>query len=291
MSKEKSIIYAFVDRSNEARHSKAVQLLFYGKPSNGTYLENIYVQSIKKAVRLCYSDKKYRGRFTDIYDTFVSLFYPYLLTKSERLLGIETTLAGYLFVSAKNFANSSRGQIDASIGIIDPAALLELDRSIDAMVAKENEDGRYNSNENIIDQPEAESFWAESLINKYLDQISHENYRAVIRAVVLEGMSREDFAEESGISYTAVNLLLNHAMTSLTTVALQDIRWRSKKSYTNYIHLIKDDKDRMLLKDYFENNIYNNGLALAVRRLIKISIREMKEQEAEERRASRSHQN
>ena len=177
------------------------------------------------------------------------------------------------------------GRIAVFDGAYDASHFFEVD------TRKENEDGRYNSNENIIDQPEAESFWAESLINKYLDQISHENYRAVIRAVVLEGMSREDFAEESGISYTAVNLLLNHAMTSLTTVALQDIRWRSKKSYTNYIHLIKDDKDRMLLKDYFENNIYNNGLALAVRRLIKISIREMKEQEAEERRASRSHQN
>lgn len=286
LSKEKSLISAFVCQSDTVRHSKASQLLFYGMPSAGTYVENAYVQALKKAVRICFSDVKYRGHFNDIYDTFVSLFYAYLLTKTERLLNIETTLAGWLFVTAKNFANNNRKEIDTLVGLANSSDALEYDSTMDALISKENEDA-CGSADVIIDDSESGMMWAEHLVNRYIDRISNEKYRTAIRAIVIEGMPREEFAEEQHISYQAVNLLVNHAMIALTNVALPDIRWRSKKCYSQYIDLVKDKNDVILLKEYFENNISKPGLALAVRRLIKISIREMKEQAAEERRESR----
>lgn len=288
ISKEKSIINAFVDISDKVRHDMAVQSLFYGRPSGGRYIENAYVQAIKKAVRLCYSDAKYRGQFKDIYDTYISIFYVYLLAKSEKLSKIETSLAGYLFVTAKNFANDKnvRNEIEISIGLSDPSTSVGIDNIIATLLS--NEDGIELPTEEPIDSPDTDSYWAEYLTNKYINSIPNERYRIAIRAIVLEGMPREELAEEFETSYSAINLLLNHAMTALTNVALSDIRWRSRKCYTQYVHLLKDDTDRLLLKDYFENNVYNQGLALAVRRLIKISIRETKEQEAEERRALRA---
>lgn len=289
ISKEKSIINAFVDISDKVRHDMAVQSLFYGRPSGGRYIENAYVQSIKKAVRLCYSDVKYRGLFKDIYDTYISLFYVYLLAKSEQLSKIETSLAGYLFVAAKNFANDKkvREAIEISIGLSDHSIFVDIDRIIASLLS--NEDGIEPPIEEPIISPDSDSYWAEYLTNKYINSIPNERYRIAIRAIVLEGMPREELAEEFDISYPAgINMLLNHAMTALTNVALPDIRWRSKKHYAQYGHLVKDEGDRLLLQDYFENNVYNQGLALAVRRLIKISIREMKEQEAEERRVMRA---
>ena len=274
ISKEKSIINAFVDISDKVRHDMAVQSLFYGRPSGGRYIENAYVQSVKKAVRLCYSDVKYRGRFKDVYDTFVSLFYPYLLNKAEPLLNIETTLAGWLFVVARNFANNSRKEIDSLLGLSDS---VKYDQPIDNLISKENEDEDKNCNEALIDESGNGDPWAENLVNAYIDRIPAESYRLAIRAILLEGMPREELAEELNTTYQAVNLLVSHAMAALTNVALTDIRWRSKKNYLNYIHLIKDDNDKLILKNYFEKNVYDPGLAVAVRRLIKIALREMKE--------------
>ena len=293
VSKEKSIINAFVDRTDKIRHERAAQMLFYGIPECGAYKENDYVQSIKRAVRLCYSDTKYRGRFRDIYDSFVSLFYVYLLAKSDRLSKIETTLAGYLFVVAKNFANDKkiRNEIEISIGLSDPSTSVDINKIIDSILSKEDGAVKPKSSRPMIDEPETEPYWAEYLVDKYIDSIPNENYRVAIRAIVLEGMPREELAEELNTTYRAVNLLVNHAMTALTNVALPDIRWRSRKCYTQYGHLVKDEQDRAILRDYFENNIYHHDLALAVRRLIKISIREKKEQEAEERRELRGQVN
>lgn len=293
VSKEKSIINAFVDRTDKVRHEKATQMIFYGIPSGGTYRENTYVQSIKKAVRLCYSDTKYRGHFKNIYDTFVSLFYVYLLAKADRLSKIETTLAGYLFIVAKNFANDKkiRNEIEISIGLSDPSAPVDINKIIDSILLKEEGADKPQPGLPAVDEPETEPYWAEYLVDKYIDSIPNENYRTAIRAIVLEGMPREELAEELNTTYRAVNLLVNHAMTALTNVALPDIRWRSRKCFTQYGHLVKDEHDRAILRDYFENNIYHHDLALAVRRLIKISIREKKEQEAEERRELRGQVN
>lgn len=274
ISKDKYIINAFVDKSDAVQHAKAVQLLFYGRPVNGGYVENDYVSAIKKAVRICYSDVKYRGRFKDVYETFVSLFYTYLLNKAESLHNIETTLAGWLFIVARNFANHSRKEIDALLGFSDS---VEYDQPIDNLISKENENGDKNCNEVLVDETENGTMWAENLVNAYIDRIPNENYRVAIRAILLEGMPREELAEEFNTTYQAVNLLVSHAMAALTNVALTDIRWRAQKNYQNYIHLIKDENDKLILKNYFEKNIYGPGLAVAVRRLIKIALREMKE--------------
>ena len=288
VSKEKSIVNAFINVSDKVRHNMAVQSIFYGRLSGGKYIENAYVQSIKKAVRICYSDSKYRGLFKEIYDTYVSVFYVYLLAKSEQLSKIETSLAGYLFVTAKNFANDKRvrNEIEISIGLSDPSTSVGIDKIIASLMS--NDDGIEPPAEEPIDSPDTDSYWAEYLTDQYINSIPNERYRIAIRAIVLEGMPREELAEEFGSSYSAINLLLNHAMTALTNAALPDIRWRSKKCYTQYGHLIKDETDRLLLEDYFENNIYNKGLDLAVRRLIKIAISEKREQDAEERRAMRA---
>ena len=73
----------------------------------------------------------------------------------------------------------------------------------------------------------------EFMIKKYIDQIPHEYYRTVIRVLVLEGASREEFALEMGKKVTAINNDVSRAMSSLMQVALPDIRWR-----TLYIKMI-----------------------------------------------------
>lgn len=278
-SEDKIIIDAFLNKEDVIRHERAVQLLFYGRPSAGTYIENRNVSAIKKAVWVCFSDYRYKGRFDDIYDTFVSLFYPYLLSKAEPLRNISITLAGWLHTTAMHFANDHRKEIDVLIGLSDSK---EYDMSVDNLISKEmsSEEGDGSSNDALLDEPDSGSAWAENLVNSYIDQIPHENYRIALRALVLEGMPREELAEEFGISYSAVNLIVSRAMTALSAVALPDIRWRSKKNYFKYVDLIDDAADREILRCFFVDGIYDPGLPTAVKRLMKISRREMKEEDA-----------
>lgn len=270
--KEKKLVEEFIRKDDIARHNKATEIIFYGQEKNG-----LYANAIRNAVRQCYSGSEYRNRFDEVYTTFVTEFYNYLMRlKPEKLLEVEN-LDRWLYRCARNFANSNRKKINEALGIIECETEFSSRLDVDT-----------DEKEHLEDNGPDASAWAEELLAKYIDQISCENYRTVLKVVVLEGMDREDFAEEQGISYTAVNLLVNHAMIALIRVALPDIRWRSRKTFTEYSDELKD-KDREMLELFFSENRAENpeDLAKAVNRMMKISAREAKAEEKEEKRELR----
>lgn len=259
------------------RHNKATEILFYGSYKDGKHVSNKYSNAVRNAVRQCFSGPQYACRFDEVYSTFVTEFYNYLIKiKPEKMLEIES-LDKWLYRCARNFANSNRKKINEALGIIENETEFSSRLDVDT-----------DEKEQLTDKAPDTSAWAEELLAKYIDQISCENYRTVLKVVVLEGMDREDFAEEQGISYTAVNLLINHAMISLIKVALPDIRWRSRKTFTECSDELKDE-DREMLELFFREDRTENpeDLAKAVNRMMKISAREAKAEEKEEKRELR----
>ncbi len=275
--KERKLIEEFIQREDTLRHNKATEILFYGSHKDGKHVSNNYSNAVRNAVRQCFSGPQYAYRSDEVYSTFVTEFYNYLIKiRPEKMLEIES-LDKWLYRCARNFANSHRKKINETLGIIENETEFSSRLDIDT-----------DEKEQLTDKTPDTSAWAEELLAKYIDQISCKNYRTVLRVVVLEGMDREDFAEELGISYTAINLLINHAMISLIRVALPDIRWRSRKTFTEHSDKLKD-KDREMLELFFKEGRTENmeDLAKAVNRMMKISAREAKAEEKEEKRERR----
>lgn len=284
--REQQIIEALIDREDVIRHNKALEILFHGTYKEGKFVKNGFVNAVENAVRQCFSGTLYRGRFEEIYVTFETEFYKYLTkVKPETLRSIDK-LENWLYIASRNFANSHRKHINEALGIVETEIKSDicLDRGTDAK--PQDDEDSFND---IVDEKDS-SAWAEDLLNRYIDRISCEYYRLILRAVVLEEMPREEFAQEQGKKdAAAIDRDVRRAKLELIKVAMSDIKWRSRKVMNTYGCLISKETDRLLLEDFFNGRQISdtNALATAISNLMKIAHREAREDEAEERREKR----
>lgn len=270
-SRELQLIEALINKEDSVRHNKAIEIIFHGTVKDGKMIKNAYVNAIENAVRQCFSGALYRGRFEEIYITFEAEFYNYLMkVKPDTLRSIDK-LESWLYVASRNFANSHRKKITMALGIV------ETEVKSDILIDCCNDDADPSS-------------WASDLLDSYIEQISCEYYRLILRAVVLEDMPREEFAEEQGKKdAAAIDRDVRRAKLELIKVAMADIKWRSRKVMSKYCDQIPKQAERNLLEDFFTGKHVKdiNGLVNAISNLMKIAHRETKLDEAEEKRELR----
>lgn len=294
---EKKLIESFLQKENSTTHNKAISLLFWGKDvldANGkkTHSEWAVTRAIKNAVRKCYSGISYAGRWDELYSTFVSLFYQYLMNMNpDKFTEIED-LPSWMFRVATNFANSHRKKIDEILVIEDNVLSISSSKNDGSLPLNENNTNITDSvvtrrkiptqeDEEESDCQEDSSKWAEDLIAYYISQIQHEYYRTVLYAIDIYGMSITDFAEEQGKKVSAIHNDHKRAMMALIQAALPDIRWRAKKLFDRFAC-------ELTLEETATLSIFFSGLqgdiqavVLAYNKLRKISKRETAYEENE----------
>ena len=258
---EKDIILGLFS-SDESKRTRCINILFYGIYKDGRLCKTPYSKAIENAVRKFFSGNKFYDRFDEVYSTFVSFFFDYVQKLGPGKLLETDKLDSWLFTVACHFAANKyyRKQVCDTLGIKEDIDLSEIsiddNYNTDVVVSVQNEEGERHDigiHAKIPDDDDNESIWAESLIKKYIDQIPHEYYRTVIRVLVLEGASREEFALEMGKKVTAINNDVSRAMSSLMQVALPDIRWRTKQLYSLHKDDITQD-DRIILDQFYLNS-------------------------------------
>lgn len=286
-SREQQLIEALINKEDIVRHNKAIEILFHGTVKNGKMIKNAYVNAIENAVRQCFSGSFYRGRFEEIYITFETEFYKYLQKVKPDTLRTIDKLESWLYIASRNFANGHRKQINAALGIVETEVYS--DNLFDCCSENRSKDDTISFNE-IIDDCADSSSWASDLLDSYIEQISCEYYRLILRAVVLENMPREEFAEEQcKKDAAAIDRDVRRAKLELIKVAMSDIKWRSRKLMSKYCDQITKQIERSLLEDFFAGKQVKdtNGLVNAISNLMKIARREAKLDEAEEKRELR----
>ena len=267
-NREKQIIEGLFNTENEAIRSKSILYIFHGKyeiDKDGKRIlrKTPYAKAIENAVRKLFSGNLFFNRFEEVYYTFEAEFLSYLTKIShEKLYEIEQ-LDSWLFKAACNFASNKyyrkkvcealcvdEGQSYDTISLDDEDHGIESKASIQTEnTSKSNSEGFHNKIPESDNEDESE--WAEIQINTYIDKIPHEYYRTVIRALVIEGMSREEFALEVNKKVSAVNNDVSRAMNALIQVALPDIRWRKKQLYVTYRDEFINDKYKDLLEQFY----------------------------------------
>lgn len=300
---ERKLIESFLQKENSNIHNKAVSLLFWGKDVQDargvrTHSEWAVTRAIKNAVRKCYSGNSYSGRWDELYSTFVSLFYQYLMKLNpEKYTGIDD-FPSWMFRVATNFANSHRKKINQILVIEDNVSTLPSSKDVGSLHPVENTNTSINivtlkkiptpEDDEDSDSHEDSSKWAEDLIAYYISQIQHEYYRTVIYAIDLYGMSVTDFAEEQGKKVSAIHNDHKRAMMALIQAALPDIRRRSKKLFDKFSSALTLEEVDTLSK--FFNGLQGDiqAVVLAYNKLRKISKRETAE-EAKDVRLQRRH--
>lgn len=295
---ERKLIESFLQKENTTVHNKAVSLLFWGKDvqdarGSRTHSEWAVTRAIKNAVRKCYSGISYTGRWDELYSTFVSLFYHYLMNLNPDKYTAIDDFPSWMFRVATNFANSRRKEINQILVIEDNVSPLATSKDEEAApstdhpfittdVITPNKIPAHEDDEDTDDHEDS-SKWAEDLIAYYISQIQHDYYREVLYAIDLYGMSITDFAEEQGKKASAIHNDHKRAMMALIQAALPDIRWRAAKLFDRFRDaLTREEADT--LSNFFsglQGDI--QAVVLAYNKLRKISKRETAEEEKEER--------
>ena len=267
---EKKLIEAFLNKEDPVRHGRAVEILFYGTEipgKNGAVrrMESSVTRAIRHAVFKCYSGNSYSGRRDEVYATFVTEFYQYLIRlKPEKLRGIDS-LDNWMFRAAVNFANGHRQAINQALGIEEGRT--EFSAKLDRAEESEGKD--------LPADTETSSKWAEDLLGTFIERIPHAYYREILYAVDIHGMSLEDFAEEQGKKITAIHNDHRHAKLELIEAALSDIRWRSRKLHDRYRDEL-NEKDNGILQRFFDGQTGTDKpetCAVALSKLLKLSRR------------------
>ena len=304
-AQEKKLLEAFLNQDDVRMHDRAVQLLFYGRTVTDASGREIHTEfdvtrAVRNAVSICYSGPLYAGRHREVYDTFVSLFKDYLLKKPRETFDEIEDLQNWMFLVARNFANSRRKAMNEILAIDEMT--VPFDRKQDVTEPEESGHGESpagvdtdrqpakvpDEDDDSPDDPEHSSKWAEDLINEYICRIPHAYYREILYVVHVYGMSMEDYAEEKGKKLSAIHNDHKRAMSALIQAALPDIRWRSPKLYDSYRDSL-DSNEIEVLDRFFEDGDVEEmaELVKAYAKLLKVSKREAKEMVKAERKEDR----
>lgn len=260
-AKEKTIIEAIIDKSDEQRHRRAMEIL----------VVKDYCETIKKAVRSAFSGWRYKNiEFGDIYNAFLLSFIPLIESmKAETLRSIQN-LEGWLFRVAVNCANRHRNEVNEAMGVdVTEEPFLSFD---DEVMHEEQE--VYNPEE----ETDLERF--DELINEYVDQLPIERDRIIVRAIKIDDMDKTELAAELGLTVPALHLAFEEAWRRVLKRALPDIRYRARKMFKmNEDCLSKNDA--AILGDFFNEDAKNlsnkeeTKIVDAYKRLIKINKKEL----------------
>ena len=260
-AKEKAIIEAIIDKSDERRHRRAMEIL----------VVKDYCETIKKAVRSAFSGWRYKNtEFDDLYNAFLLSFIPLIESmKAETLRSIQN-LEGWLFRVAVNCANRHRNEVNEAMGVnVTEEPFLSFDDDI----AHEVNEAYYP------DEPtDLERF--DELINRYVDQLPIERDRIIVKAIKIDDMDKTELAAELGLTVPALHLAFEEAWRRVLKRALPDIRYRARKMFKlNEEYLSKNDT--MILGEFFKGEMKNPSnkeeteIVDAYKRLIKINKKEL----------------
>ena len=290
-SAEKQIIEGIIQK-NDRCISLVLRGIAVNEQLSTRYVKNPYVTAVENAVRKWFNpnDEKYKNivdGFSDIYNSFYSLFSFYIINiKPETLLAIND-LKSWLFITADNFIKKYRKKIDEHIGVYYEDELGE------KVEITDRED---------IEEPKQSSDWARTQIDVFINQIGNDYYRDLLRAIKLEGVERDVLAEEYGKSVDDINRDFKRAWDQLIGVALSEIRYRGKRLFKTFEADLPAPQ-AALLNEFFFSGLNIKELALeknvnhivlkteiikAYNNLLKTARRETKLEEKEERRAKKN---
>ena len=277
--RERQLIEGILNTGDRRLHNRCIQLLFHGQDASRRdervlYKKNEYVVALENAVRTNFSGRHYQGLFPETYMVFESLFVTYLEhLNPEKLREIED-LKNWLFVAAGRFCNSNRSRINELLGIETSDLTEEFDDNskenvtndetghdevtpfIGGAVIKAQSTTNDVGNQVQTDDPNEPSDsagWAESLLNSFIDKISNEYYRDLIRAIKIESVAVNTIAEEYGKTTDDIYRDYNRAWDKLLQVSLPDIRFRSKRLLKKHEADFDDTQADLLNKFFFSS--------------------------------------
>lgn len=270
-TREKQIITCLFDTENELRRNESINILFNGKSvsdQNGYrhFQMTPYAKAIGDAVRKYFSglSSRYDVKFEHIYCSFETEFLEYLIKKGQDKLMEIDQLDCWLYTAACHFAANPyyRKKVVTAVGVDESTdyAFFGLDvttdrdedsladDSIDAIVVDSPETGIGQK----MKIPETDDTdWAENKVRSYIDKIPHEYYRTILREIMLNNVSHDDFAKQQGKKKSAIYNDLSRAMDSLIVAALPDIRYRTKQLFRLYGNRLSDETSRSLMEQFY----------------------------------------
>ena len=270
-SREKQIVTCLFDTENELRRNESINILFNGKyvsdqDGHRHFQKTPYAKAIGDAVRKYFSglSSRYDVSFEHIYCSFETEFLEYLLKKGQDKLMEIDQLDRWLYTVACRFAANPyyRKKVVSAFGVDESAdyAFVGLDVTTDRDEDSLADD---TSDSIVVDSPETgigqkmkipepdDSDWAENKVRSYIDKIPHEYYRTVLREIMLNNISHDDFAKQQGKKKSAVYNDLSRAMDSLIVAALPDIRYRTKQLFRLYGDRLSDETARKLMAQFY----------------------------------------
>lgn len=276
---EKKLIEGLLDTSDKARHDKAVEMLFFGRDYTDPYGKKIHreeevTRSIRRIVAISFTGSAYAEVRDQIYPTFVSLFYKYLMNiKPETFFSVDN-LPAWMRTTARHYANRNREEINDLLGIYSDTVPLDNEK-MNRLPEGGDEEGARNTVEPGSTSRENSSKWAEDKLANYINKIHNAYYREILTAVDIAGMELEDFAEEQGKSIAAIYNDHRRARIALIQIALPDIRKRAASMYGDFKDQLTE-KERKALDGFFLGSGTEDSatIAIAYSKLLKIARRE-----------------
>lgn len=307
-AREKQLIEGIIHNETDEEksfHNRCLRLLLRGEVEevkDGKHIirckiDDPYFVAIQNAVRGCFSGDLYKGRFTEIYNVFTSLFIAEQVlvnTNPKKLLEIDN-LKEYLFSTVRNFCNENRKKICEELGI----ELGYFYEAYDDNSKVDDEDNIKLSDEFVKESDTAG--WASSFVGSLIDKISNKYYRELIYAIKIEGVPVDTIAEEKGGTVDDIYRDFNRAWNKLLQVALPEIRIRCKSMFKKYESELSDEQACLLNEIFFngkelstiahslgmkQDNL-ENAVVKAHKVLVKIAKRETELDEKEKRKEAR----
>lgn len=264
-SKEREYIEWIIDRSDTKHHEAAIKYLFYGKES--------VTRTIRSVVLKYFSNNKYSLVRSEVYPTFVSVFYQYLLTINPQKLREIDNLNAYFFKAVSTFlipGKPYRIKIDASLGIdathveFNPNVFHEESFTSEEFDNPNENDGKESestaeddSNDDFGEDdksPVDPDDWTAFVMLPYIQQIEGKNRDRTIEDLfskVIEDLPSKDYAELIGTNYRDVDVRRGRALVEVLKVALPDIRKRAKKMFVRFKDCLNSSQVK-ILQDFFD---------------------------------------
>jgi predicted DNA-binding protein YlxM (UPF0122 family) len=304
-AREKQLIEGIISKDDRLRN-RCLRLLLRGEVEEvkgGKDIirneppKNPYHVTIKNAVRGCFADDIYKGRFPEIYDVFEQLFIAEQVlanTDPKKLREIDD-LRKYLYSTVRNFCNEHRKKICDELSI----ELGYIYEAYDDNSIVDGEDNIELSDE--INKEANTSSWAESFLGSLIDKIGNAYYRDLIRTFKIEEVPVKNLAKKHGKTEDDIYRDYNRAWNKLLQVALPEIRIRCKSLFKKYEFELIDEQACLLNEFFFSNKDLStmahslgmkqddleNALVKAHKVLVKIAKRETELDEKEKRKEAR----
>lgn len=254
---ERQLIEDILERGDRKRHDKAVNTLFYGN--------SLVTTSIKNAVFKIYSNSKYSLVRSEIYPTFVSVFYKRLIEINPDTLRTIKNLAAYFYRTTWHFLleDSIRKEIDFSLGIDDTHTELNLNLNHDENDNDEEDGQILNSNqesstEDDEEQDDAEG-WERFFLNPYIQKIQGKNRDRILsdlQSYIMDEPSKV-YAARINTTVDDVDNRCRRAHLELIRVALPDILNRTRTMFARFGDNLSSS-NRELLNEFYTTGDYGD---------------------------------